>query len=514
MKLFQGSSLLVVAVLTGVVAAVLSTFYLQSVEERYRLANQPEPEITVAVVVPRENMLPGQRITQQSIASRQVPEEYLPANAILASQYREIINRTLIAPVERGRPMTLNAVTDFASERLSDVIPLGRRAYSIRVSRIESFDGLLRPGDRVDIMGSFRPESLGLEVPGDLPIEGAILTPVVSQVRVLAASREDANGTRYELTNVSTSTDNFDMEFASITLDLSAEQVVRIQAAQQAGTLFPVLKNKDDTTVPDARLIGPEILLTPEPEESIDIVLSESGEPIGQVIGDKVVDGAGRIVGRVVAGQAVGLDGESLGAVVTGVSESDPINRIDRVVDVVRDAQGNIIGEIVDGNILDEAGNIIGRVETQADGSITALDLSGQVMGEIEPGVALDEQGNEVDLTASRVIGENAESVQIVRDADGNLIGRVLGADVVDAEGNVIARIDNGRVLSLDGEVLAENAFVESVLTVSVEGEEAQKSVQRSIRQASLGKGLMSYEFVGSDADEGVIEPRKIQIEQ
>ncbi|WP_420550783.1 Flp pilus assembly protein CpaB [Litorivicinus lipolyticus] len=517
MAVLKGIRLIIIAAIAAVIAAAAAMMYLREVEQTYRLQNQPVQETMASVVVANQNLIRGQKLTLQTISSRDVPEKYLPANAVLAADYLTVVDRTLLAPVERGRPLTWEAVTDFAGDTFSDVIPIGRRAFTVRVSRIESFDGLLRPGDVVDIMGSFRPESLGLDVPLDAEIDGQLITPVVSQVRVLSASRQDFNGTRYELVNAPASADNFDMEFTSITLEVTEDQVLRLQMAQQTGSIFPVLKNPNDTTTPATRLVGPELLLTAEPEPTVDLVLDANGTPVGRVIGDTIVDATGQVIGRMVDGKAVALDGTEMGTVVRGVSEDDPVNRVAEVADVVRDADGKIIGKVVDGNIVDKAGNIIGKAVVAADGSVQAVDLQGNAMGVVETGVALDASGNEVDLSSSQVLGDNAAKVEVVRDASGKLIGRIVDGQVIDASGQVIGRVENGQLVDLAGNLIADGVQVSQELSVSVNAEETQIQQQQNplgIPGGGNTRRRVTYDFIGNDADNGVIPLRKIQVEK
>ena len=73
---------------------------------------------------------------------------------------KAIVDRTLLTDVQRGRPMTQYAVTQTKSTRFSDTIELGKRARSVKVSKVESFDGLLRPGDTIDLMGTYQMQNL------------------------------------------------------------------------------------------------------------------------------------------------------------------------------------------------------------------------------------------------------------------------------------------------------------------------------------------------------------------
>ncbi len=460
MKQMSGSRLFMIAVVCGVIAAFLMIYYLKSMEERYRRAHQPPVVEKVAVVVPKRNLNKGDTIVLDAIGRLEVPRQYLPTNYVPASEYREILNRTLASPVQAGRIMTEEAITGTKAATFSETIDLGRRAFSLKVTKVDSFDGLLRPGDTIDLLGEFDLEDLGV-VGATEDDNNQVVMPVLERVQVLSAGREDHTGRRYERVAVPNSADGFNMEFTIVTLSLTPRQVARVELAQATGTLIAVLRHPKDTTLAEFDYLRPDVLLEPEPPEVLDIVLDENGNPVGRVVGDNIVDSNGNIIGKVVDGKAVGFDGKPLGTIVENVSADDPMLRVRERADVVRDAQGNVIGRVVDGKIVDRAGNVIGEVDENGN----AVGLDGQVLGRIERNVALDAQGNVVDLRDSSVATGRAQTTQVVRDKDGNVIGRVVNGQVVDESGRVIGRIDeSGQAVGLSGEKLGrvENAIVDS----------------------------------------------------
>jgi Flp pilus assembly protein CpaB len=458
MKMKSGLSLTLVAIVSGFVAAILVMVYLQQIENKYRKAAiKPEPA-KATVVVPKSDLKKGTLLDANNVAAREVPEIYLPSNVILAKDFNLILNRTLLNPVERGRPLTWEAVTGKAIKTFSENVELGRRAKSIRVNKIDSFDGLLRPGDRIDLVGRFTREQVGLDA-GDENIPDNVVLPVLQNVEVLSAGKEDLYGRKYELTQTN-STDGFNMEFSVINLNLTPYQIAKVELAETLGQLTAVLRHPKDSSTYTFQFMGVEQLLMPEPTETVDIVLDDEGKPVGRIIGDNVVDSDGNIIGQVVDGKAVGLDGRQLGQVVTGVSADDPVMRITEVADVVRDADGNIIGKVVDGKIIDQQGNVVGRVE---DGQ--AIGLDGVRLGNIEKDVALDAQGNEVQSQTNKV----AEYADVVKDENGNIIGKVVNGQIIDGDGNVLGKVENGQAVGLDGTLLGD---IEQAVALDSNGNE------------------------------------------
>lgn len=500
MKELRGSRLFVIALVCGLLAAALLVFYMKQVESKYRQAAKPKQETMVSVVVPRANMARGERVTKKSIASRNVPEKYLPANVVRAQDYEKVLNRTLLSPLQVGRPMTWEAVTDSSSKTFSEVVDLGRRGMTIKVSRIDSFDGLLRPGDMIDLMGVFSLKDLGISGSSDPNLSDDVVMPVLEQVEVIEASRQDLNGTNYEIKRDKNSVDGFNMEFTMITLDLTPRQVARMQMAQETGDVFAILRHPKDTSLNDYQYLGVDLLLTEDRPEPVDLVLDASGKPVGRIVGDNVVDANGNIVGKIVDGKAVGFDGKALGQIVEDVDPNDPINRVAEIADVVRDAEGNIIGRIVDGKVLDKAGNVIGEVK---DGQ--PVSLTGEVLGTIDEAVALDVDGNEVN-TENSVVQTQVE--QVVRDAEGNVIGKLVDGNVVDAEGKIIGEYRDGQIVDSTGKVLVDSVSITEEAIVKVDEE------LKNQRQETVTRNVRLVDFIaGGTGKDGVTPVQKIRVE-
>ncbi|WP_049724076.1 Flp pilus assembly protein CpaB [Gilvimarinus polysaccharolyticus] len=549
MKQMSGSRLFMIAIVCGVVAAFLTVYYLKSVEDRYRRANQPQRVETIAVVVPKRDLNKGDTITRDAIGKLDVPKKFLPSNFIPASAYKKVLNRTIASPLKAGRVMTVEAITGTKAETFSETVELGHRAFSVKVNKVDSFDGLLRPGDTIDLMGEFNLENLGF-VEGSKQEVNQVVMPVLEKVIVLSAGREDYTGRRYERSRQQNSADGFNMEFTIITLSLTPRQVARVQLAEVTGEMFAVLRHPEDTSMAEFDFIRADVLLEPEPEPLISVVLDENGNPIGRVVGDNVVDANGNIIGKVVDGKPVAFDGTALGSIVENVSKDDPMLRVRERSDVVRDASGNIVGKVeqvvrdksgkvigrvVNGELVDANGQVIGRVN--ADGSVTdssgrvlgrtekvvvdksgkivgrinkdgaAVSETGELLGVIQKNVALDAQGNVVDLSDSSVPQTRSQVAQVVRDKNGNVVGRIVDGQVIDANGKVVGRVDeNGNAVNLRGETLGAVEQVMLDRDGNVVGRMTTiPGTNKKVMVGSDGKVIGSVEDVVRDASGNII---------
>lgn len=446
----SGRKLFIIAIACGVLAAALGWMYLKAKESQYRAAYQPARQVMASVIVPKVDIGKAQPLSPQNVAVMEVPRNYLPSNAVLSSDWPRLEGRMTIQPLQKGRPISWDAIEQDGVSRFSENVELGKRIKTVRVNKINSFDGMLRPGDRIDLLGTFDATAIGLQQQPNYSSE--VVISVLEDIEVLAAGREDAKGRKYENFYDRSTPDGFNMNFTTLSLMLTPAQVARVELAEKAGELVAVLRHPKDSSSVDLGQVTVSSLLDPLPAENVDVVLDAEGNLIGRIIGDKVVDMDGRIIGSVVDGQAIGLDGKVMGRTVRGLAADDPLLRMRERATVVRDAEGNVIGRVVDGKIVDELGNVIG---TYSDGK--AIGLDGREMGRVEHNVALDAQGRVIDMSRSQVQQADAPATRerlAVRDADGRVVGWVEGDKVVDAEGNVIGTHHGGKAIGLDGEIL------------------------------------------------------------
>ena len=459
MQPISGSKLLLTAVVCGVLAGGAAWMYLKSKEAQYRDAYKPVKEKKLPVVVPKENLDKAQVLSKDKVAVLEVPARFVPSGAVLAPEWRKLEGRMVVTPLQKGKPITWSAVEGSAVTRFSENVELGKRAKTVKINKINSFDGLLRPGDHIDLLGHFSAADVGQQKQANFADN--VVMPVLENVEVVAAGREDLKGRKYETFYDRKSADGFNMNFSTITLQLTPEQVARVELAEKAGQLIAILRHPKDTSFSSLGQVTVANLLDPPPQETADVVLDEDGNLVGRIVGDNVVDANGRIVGKVVDGKPVAFDGSSLGRVIEDVAADDPLLRVRERADVVRDASGKVIGRVVDGKVVDANGKVLGVVR---DGK--AVGLQGESLGEITRNAALDRDGRVVDLSQSRAPvapRSQGREQQVVRDASGKVIGRVVDGKVVNAQGQVIGQLRNGKAIANDGQTLGavETALVD-----------------------------------------------------
>jgi len=225
-RINQNWLLLLVAILLGGGAAFLGNRmvqrHMQALDEEARRANQPIP-----VVVAKRDLLPGDALTSDNFAVRQVPREFVNADAMTPEGFGQLEHQRLAVGMKRGDMLLPVHAEGAGSTVFSATLKNGRRAMTFEVDTVNSVSGMLRPGDRIDLMLSQRGENSQEEVTRTL----------LSNMVVLATDQNLKR--RDEKTGQETN-------FSTVTLDLSPKDAQRLIVAKQAGKLTALLRHPDD----------------------------------------------------------------------------------------------------------------------------------------------------------------------------------------------------------------------------------------------------------------------------
>lgn len=463
-------SMLMVSVFVGLIAAGLAVLYLKNREAAYALKYKQEPVEMVTVAVPIRDLMAGEVISNETVAAREIPADFVDPNVITPLNYDKAKGRRLQQPATQGKPIPLAYLSGLVMGDFSDSVTTGRRAVTIKVDRINSMDGMLRPGNHIDIMVGMPAEQAGMDpIPGKAESgKEEVLFPVLENVVVMATGDQDAKSAQDQRPGSMMT----DKDYSSVTLDLFPEQVAMIKTAEQAGRIVASLRNRNDVGTSGFDGVRPSQLMALMKKArnaelaraSGEIVQDANGNVLGKVVGDTVFDAQGNVVGKVNSdGQVVDASGKVVGQksrVQLAIGpDCKPIGNV--VGGKVFDSNNNPIGRVVEGKVISDDGRLLGQVSESS-----AVDANGNEMGSVVNGVACDKNGNiigKVDangrITDSKgnVIGGTVGKVAL--GANGKPIGKVVGNKVLDSKGNVIGHIDaKGNVVDLQGKVVGSVA--------------------------------------------------------
>lgn len=126
--------------------------------------NQGTPQPTKSmtpVLVAVDHLNLHDKLTPENVKIDHWPSEIVPEDA--ATDLSEIEDRAVTIGVARGMPILKKNIIPYAHiNRLA--IPPGFKAVAIKVSADDTINGLLQPGDHVDVIGVFKTREAGQTV--------------------------------------------------------------------------------------------------------------------------------------------------------------------------------------------------------------------------------------------------------------------------------------------------------------------------------------------------------------
>jgi len=221
-------TMLLMTIGLAVLAGVFMFKYSQSVRAEFG-----EKEDKVRVLVARASLPAGKQLTAEDLGTKPVPISYVPGQAIYASDSEIVVGKELGDPVKAFDYIlwTSLAGTD-ESAAFEETIKFNTRALAIPVTQKSAAGGLLLPGDRVDVLGTFPDPKRGEDVTVTLLQNVAVLA-----VGNLGASVADA---RRRV-----------REYRTVTVRVTTEEAEILTFATEHGKLAMTLRNPEDSSTTD-----------------------------------------------------------------------------------------------------------------------------------------------------------------------------------------------------------------------------------------------------------------------
>ena len=230
--------LLPVALVCGAFAFLGSQRYLSeraaAVEQRWQQRYTPVKVIVAAVDLPA-----GRVLRESDLARRDMPSAFVPGGALPAAARDRAVGQQLVVALSAGDAVVESLLAGRSGPTLSARLQQGTRAVTVPVDEVSSQAGLVRPGDRVDLMlAEERTEVTGRCV---------VVRPLLEAVTVLATGQ-----TQKALPSPGASIAGaFDdpslgSPYSTITLDVTPEQAQLLAVGLRIGELVPLLRPEGD----------------------------------------------------------------------------------------------------------------------------------------------------------------------------------------------------------------------------------------------------------------------------
>lgn len=177
------------------------------------------------VVMVTRDLALGETITEGAITLRKLPEQYVEERHVLANQLERVIGTRVTSQVASGATLLWSDLDVMQSSRtLSGLVRAGMRAFTLPGADVD-FDGLLRPGDRVDVLLT-RDQN------------GAETRTLLQNILVLTVGSDLGHTDSNEVAVHTRS--------GAVTLSLSVEQAQLLAHSQGRGALRLALRNPQD----------------------------------------------------------------------------------------------------------------------------------------------------------------------------------------------------------------------------------------------------------------------------
>lgn len=231
----------IISIIIGILAFLLSRQYITGKHaELDRLIQDYKSRIrTVKVVAAKRDLPSGTKIIPKSdLKLIDMPKANLPERAILPDEAEPMVGRRTIFEIRANNMILWSDIEggDPASQGLAPAIQEKLRAISLNISGAAGVSGMVRPNDRVDVLGTFNFPSK--TVPGEM--ETVTLT-VLQDVSILATGQQMAK-------DISASNNSrASSGYSTVTVQVTPREAELLVFAQQMkGALTLALRNPSD----------------------------------------------------------------------------------------------------------------------------------------------------------------------------------------------------------------------------------------------------------------------------
>ncbi len=242
----NNSLLISTAIILAAGAAWLSINYLEQQEQDLRSSLLKQDQIKRPVVVATRMLKPGDVVSERNMSIREIPEDFIPDNAISPKQFASVKGATLLEPMSPGKPLIGRYLASSGVQQFSDLLKPGERAVTIDVDSRMSSESMIRPGDHVDLHALINSSAMNEAVnkaaggnKGD-----TMLIPLLSNILVLATGKITVDD-NLELIDKR----KLERGYSTLTLALSTRDAARVTLAQKKGDIVAMLRNRSDNSM-------------------------------------------------------------------------------------------------------------------------------------------------------------------------------------------------------------------------------------------------------------------------
>ncbi len=234
MKNIKLNVVILLAIIFSAAAAYGVYWYLNGVRDAYIKQGN-----FVQVAVATQDIPAKTALSSQMFAMESVPSKYINPDAIVDPN--EISGKLTKSPVYAGEQILSGRLSGKGdlSEGMAFIVPAGERALTISVNEVSGLAGLIKPGDRVDVLVTFEDDA------------GTVMTSTILQkIKVLAAGQQmNTEGMQNVPEGI----------YQTVTLSVTPQQAQPLALATEKGSTRLMLRSHEDegtANIPASKIVN------------------------------------------------------------------------------------------------------------------------------------------------------------------------------------------------------------------------------------------------------------------
>lgn len=234
--------LLIISLAIGLTAGILTFFYLRAkdLEVQAKIAEIRRRSEPIPVIAAARDLPKGSVIEPEDIGEIDVPASAVRGHHMTRDDRFRLYGRKTMHPLSFGAPILWSDIEGGKPGvmGLSSDIRHGMRAVSINVSGAAAVSGMVRPMDRIDVIGTFSFPSP--THPGEMEL---VTMTMLQDVSVIATGRDTAR----TISSVDQRTGGIGQTYNTVTLEVTPREAnVLVFVEQAKGRLSLALRNPAD----------------------------------------------------------------------------------------------------------------------------------------------------------------------------------------------------------------------------------------------------------------------------
>jgi len=238
---------LITAIILGLLGVFLSNRYFQKKEKELFQGTKPKPVLVALRDIPADTI-----IKKTDVKVAEVPAKFIQPSAI--NSIKAVVGKITTAFILKGEQIvSTKLISPEKGKWLAIKTPAGKRAVSISADSVTGVSGLIKPGDYVDILGTFdlikageggRQEIQSVTLP---LFQNVLVLAVGKEMRKFSLPKEERRGEKKEI--------------STVTLALSPQEVENLVFAEEKGKIRLMLRAAKDEEEPPLSVVNFSTLL-------------------------------------------------------------------------------------------------------------------------------------------------------------------------------------------------------------------------------------------------------------